>query len=57
MIEQLSLLDLPTPAVAPRGRLRRAGVLEPLPSPDPWQPAAYLLHLDGTGVAASRPGG
>ena len=39
------------------GQLRRAGVLEPLPSPSPWQPPTYVLHLDGTGTAVSRPTG
>jgi len=36
-------------------QLRRAGVLEALPATGPMDPPSYVLHLDGTGVAVTRP--
>lgn len=36
-------------------QLRRAGVLEALPSTGPMDPPSYVLHLDGTGVAVTCP--
>lgn len=36
-------------------QLRRAGVLEALPSTGPMDPPTYVLHLDGTGIAVTHP--
>jgi len=36
-------------------QLRRAGVLEALPSTGPMDPPTYVLHLDGTGVTVTHP--
>ena len=35
-------------------QLRRAGVLEALPSTGPMDPPSYVLHLDGTGIAVTH---
>lgn len=35
-------------------QLRRAGVLEALPSSGPMDPPSYVLHLDGTGIAVTH---
>ena len=35
-------------------QLRRAGVLDPLPTTSPTEVPAYVLHLDGTGLSAGR---
>lgn len=37
-------------------QLRRAGVLDALPSTGPTDPPSYVLHLDGTGITVTRPG-
>jgi hypothetical protein len=36
-------------------QLRRAGVLEALPSTGPMDPPTYVLHLDGTGITVTHP--
>ena len=36
-------------------QLRRAGVLEALPSTGPMAPPTYVVHLDGTGIAVTLP--
>ena len=36
-------------------QLRRAGVVEALPSTGPMDPPTYVLHLDGTGVTVTHP--
>lgn len=36
-------------------QLRRAGVLEALPSTGPMDPPAYVVHLDGTGITVTHP--
>ncbi len=36
-------------------QLRRAGVLEALPSTGPMDPPTHVVHLDGTGITATRP--
>ncbi len=36
-------------------QLRRAGVLEALPSTGPMDPPTYVVHLDGTGIAVTHP--
>ncbi len=36
-------------------QLRRAGVLEARPSTGPMDPPTYVVHLDGTGIAVTRP--
>lgn len=36
-------------------QLRRAGVLEALPTTGPADPPSYLLHLDGTGITLAHP--
>jgi hypothetical protein len=36
-------------------QLRRAGVLEALPTTGPMDPPSYVLHLDGTGIAVLHP--
>lgn len=36
-------------------QLRRAGVLEALPSAGPMDPPTYVLHLDGTGITVTHP--
>ncbi len=36
-------------------QLRRAGVLEALPSTGAMDPPSYVLHLDGTGIAVTCP--
>ena len=35
-------------------QLRRAGVLEALPSTGPMDPPSYVLHLDGTGITVTH---
>ncbi|MBI2704038.1 MAG: hypothetical protein HYX32_01920 [Actinobacteria bacterium] len=35
-------------------QLRRAGVLEALPSNGPMDPPTYVLHLDGTGITVTH---
>ncbi len=35
-------------------QLRRAGVLEALPSTGPMDPPTYVLHLDGTGITVTH---
>ena len=35
-------------------QLRRAGVLEALPSTGPMAPPTYVVHLDGTGITVTR---
>jgi hypothetical protein len=35
-------------------QLRRAGVLEALPSTGPMDPPSYVLHLDGTGISVTH---
>jgi len=35
--------------------LRRAGVLDALPSTGPMDPPTYVLHLDGTGITVTHP--
>ncbi len=35
-------------------QLRRAGVLEALPSSGPMDPPTYVLHLDGTGITVTH---
>jgi hypothetical protein len=35
-------------------QLRRAGVLEALPSTGPTDPPVYVLHLDGTGITVTH---
>jgi hypothetical protein len=36
-------------------QLRRAGVIEALPSTGPTDPPSYVLHLDGTGITVTLP--
>ncbi len=36
-------------------QLRRAGVLEALPSTGPTDPPTYAVHLDGTGITVAHP--
>jgi hypothetical protein len=36
-------------------QLRRAGVLEALPTTGPMDPPSYVLHLDGTGITVTHP--
>jgi hypothetical protein len=36
-------------------QLRRAGVIEVLPSTGPTDPPSYVLHLDGTGITVTLP--
>ncbi len=36
-------------------QLRRAGVLEALPSTGPMDPPTFVVHLDGTGIAVTHP--
>ena len=36
-------------------QLRRAGVLEALPSAGPMDPPTYVVHLDGTGITVAHP--
>jgi hypothetical protein len=36
-------------------QLRRAGVLEALPSTGPMDPPTYVVHLDGTGITVTHP--
>jgi hypothetical protein len=36
-------------------QLRRAGVLETLPSTGPMDPPTYVVHLDGTGITVTHP--
>ena len=36
-------------------QLRRAGVLEALPSTGPMDPPTYVVHLDGTGISVTHP--
>ncbi len=36
-------------------QLRRAGVLEALPSTGPMDPPSYVVHLDGTGITVTPP--
>lgn len=36
-------------------QLRRAGVLEVLPSTGPMEPPTYVVHLDGIGITVSHP--
>lgn len=36
-------------------QLRRAGVLEALPSTGPMDPLTYVVHLDSTGITVARP--
>lgn len=38
-------------------QLRRAGVLEALPSTGPMDPPTYVVHLDGTGITVTHPSG
>lgn len=38
-------------------QLRRAGVLEALPSTGPVEPPTYVVHLDGTGITVTHPAG
>lgn len=38
-------------------QLRRAGVLEALPSTGPMDPPTYVVHLDGTGITVTHPAG
>jgi len=35
-------------------QLRRAGVLDALPSTGPLDPPSYVLHLDGTGISVTH---
>jgi hypothetical protein len=35
-------------------QLRRAGVIEVLPSTGPTDPPSYVLHLDGTGITVTH---
>ena len=35
-------------------QLRRAGVLEALPSTGPMDPPTYVVHLDGTGITTAH---
>jgi hypothetical protein len=35
-------------------QLRRAGVLDALPSTGPMDPPSYVLHLDGTGISVAH---
>jgi hypothetical protein len=35
-------------------QLRRAGVIEVLPSTGPTDPPSYALHLDGTGITVTK---
>lgn len=35
--------------------LRRAGVLEALPTTGPMDPPSYVIHLDGTGITVTHP--
>jgi hypothetical protein len=35
-------------------QLRRAGVIEVLPSTGPTEPPSYVLHLDGTGITVTH---
>lgn len=35
-------------------QLRRAGVLDALPSTGPMDPPSYVLHLDGTGISVNH---
>lgn len=35
-------------------QLRRAGVLDALPSTGPMDPPSYVLHLDGTGISVTH---
>lgn len=37
-------------------QLRRAGVLDALPSTGPMDPPSYVLHLDGTGISVTHAG-
>jgi len=36
-------------------QLRRAGVLEVLPSTGPMDPPTYVVHLDDTGITVTHP--
>ena len=36
-------------------QLRRAGVLDALPSTGPMDPTTYVVHLDGTGITVTYP--
>jgi len=38
-------------------QLRRAGVIDALPSTGPMDPPTYVVHLDGTGITVTHPAG